>query len=473
MAANTPPTEERAGPAISERLASFATGFRLEHIPEAVRERAKLLMLDAVGIAFASHGHDFAAPALSAIGELDDGGESVVIGTSVRMQPRNAILANGILIHGLDFDDTHPRGVIHATTSVLPTALATAVRQGRSGADLLTAYILGVECATRLGAVAQGGFHQVGFHPTGLIGAFGCTMTAGWLMGLNAAQYVDAQGLALSMASGTLEFLNDGAWNKRMHPGWAGVAGVTAATLGKHRYRGTRLAYEGRFGLFPSHLGAVGGYDLSLATAGLGEIWELPQISVKPLPACHFTHAAVDAAIRLHAEQGNRIDEIARIEVLVPAEVVKTVCEPEARKRRPANAYEAQFSIPYLVANALRKGRLALEDIEAAALQDPETLALAAMTHYRTDPESAFPRYYDGEVILHLRDGRTLTAREAINRGSSDRPLTAQDIMDKFRSNAARHGSRSALEAIERAILGIEHAPASALAAILGQPAHH
>jgi 2-methylcitrate dehydratase PrpD len=470
MNETSPSAQPPAGQAISERLASYAAGFSHERIPAPVRERAKFLMLDAFGIAFASHGYEFAERALAGIDALNDGGSACVIGSPLRMQPRDAILANGILIHGLDFDDTHPRGVIHATTSVLPTVLAVAARHDRSGADLLAAYVLGVEIATRLGAVAKGGFHQVGFHPTGLIGAFGCTVAAGWLMGLTEAQQVHAQGLVMSMASGSLEFLNDGAWNKRMHPGWAGVAAVTAAALAKHGYVGTRLAYEGRFGLYNSHLGAVGGFDLDLATAGLGERWEVPQVSVKPLPACHFTHAAVDAAIRLH-QQGVRVEEIARVEVLVPKETIKTVCEPEAQKRRPANSYEAQFSIPYLVANALRKGRLALEDIEADALADERTLALAARTDYRADPDSSFPKYYDGEVIVRLQDGRTLRAREPINRGSPDRPLTAEDITAKFRANAARHLDISRLPGIERAVLAVEAASATALADILGEPA--
>ena len=186
-----------AGRAISEQIASFATNLKSTDIPPAIRERAKLLMLDAFGIALASHGYDFSKRAMAAIDELNSGGESIVVGSDKRLDLRNSILMNGILIHGLDYDDTHAQGVIHTTTSTLPTALAVAAKQNKSGADMLTAFVLGVEVAARLGSVAKGGFHQIGFHPTGLIGTFGCTMVTGWLMGLNAAQYVDAQGLAL------------------------------------------------------------------------------------------------------------------------------------------------------------------------------------------------------------------------------------------------------------------------------------
>ena len=388
-----------AGQAISEQLARFAEGFKASDIPPSVRERAKLLMLDAFGIAVASHGYDFSKRAMAAISDLNSGGRSVVLGSDKRLDLRNSILMNGILIHGLDYDDTHAQGVIHATTSTLPTALAMAAQHNKSGEELLTAFVLGVEIATRLGSVAKGGFHQIGFHPTGLIGTFGCTMVAGWLLGLNQTQYIDAQGLALSVASGSLEFLNDGAWNKRMHPGWAGYAGVTAATFGRHGYTGTRLAYEGRFGLYASHLVGRDDYDLNLATQDLGRVWELDRVSVKPLPACHFTHAGVDAATRIY-EQGIRAEQIKRIKVLVPAEVVKTVCEPEEAKRKPANSYEAQFSIPYLVGTALLKGRLTLDDIDEPALSDPRVLALAAITEYSIDPDSQFPKYFDGEVIV-------------------------------------------------------------------------
>ena len=453
---------------ISEQLAAFAARFDRQPIPEAVRERARYLMLDSLGIAFASRAYDFAEKAMAGIRDLNEGGQSMVIGTTEKLDTRNAILMNGILIHGLDFDDTHAKGVIHATASVLPTVLAVGAKYDRSGEALVTAYILGVEIATRLGSVAKGGFHQVGFHPTGLIGTFGCAVAAGYLMELTEPQYVDALGLALSVGSGSLEFLNDGAWNKRFHPGWAGAAGVTAATMAKHGYQGTRLALEGRFGLYRSYLPADQDYDLALATADLGHVWEVVNISVKPLPACHFTHAAIDAAIRIF-NRGIVFDDIARVDVLVPAEVVKTVCEPEVQKRNPANSYEAQFSIPYLVGTGLIKGRLTLEDIEAPALYDAQVLDLASRTYYRVDPDTSFPKYFDGEVIVTLKNGEVIREREAVNRGAVDRPLTAEDIVQKYRQTAARELEAERVLDIEKAVLGMEVYSARQINEMLGR----
>ena len=456
---------------ISSRLGAFAADFRLERVPEEVRTRAKHLILDALGIAIACTQWDFARVTLAGLRELaGPGGDVPVIGHGESLPLRDAVAMNALLVHGLDYDDTHPAGVIHATTSILPAALGFATRLGSSGRDLLAAYILGMEATTRLGAAAKGGFHQVGFHPTGLIGTFGCTLAASRLLALDAETTVQAQGIALSLASGSLEFLNDGAWTKRLHPGWAGAAGITAATLAKNGFVGTRAAYEGRFGLYNSHLGALAEQcDLGLITSGLGETWETNNVAIKPVPACHFTHACADAASILHGDWKGAT--VKRIVARVPAGVMKTVCEPIENKRRPANAYEAQFSIPYSVATGLRFGRFTLDALEPAAFQDPQTLALAALVECEADPEAEFPRYFGGEVIVELADGRILKHSEPINRGAATRPISNADIVAKFHDNAARAVDRAQADRILEAVLSLEQGSARELAQLLGTPA--
>lgn len=433
-----PAVQPQAIANIAQALAGFVAELRYEDIPQAVRERARYLILDAVGIAHASTQYDFAHRSLSAVTEMSGGlGDMPVIGLATRLQLRDAMLMNGILVHGLDYDDTHAAGVIHATASTFPCALGVAANGSLDGRELLTAYVAGMEAATRLGAVAKGGFHQVGFHPTGLVGAFACALVAGRLQGLTAKQLAMAQGIALSTGSGSLEFLQDGAWTKRMHPGWAGVAGLTAATLARHGFVGPKEAYEGRFGLFASHLGQYAkDIDLALATAGLGDTWELTRVSIKPIPACHFTHGCADAASIIREKHGLKVSDIQSVRALVPAEVVKTVCEPVATKQSPQNSYDAQFSIPYIVATALARGSFGLQHLDDAALADPEVLALAKKVRYEVDPASPFPKYYSGEVVVTTTDGRELRHREQMNRGASDRPLSAADIERKFMENA-------------------------------------
>jgi 2-methylcitrate dehydratase PrpD len=462
---------ETSDTGLRETLGHFAAGLNAADIPARVRARAMLHMLDAAGIALASTRFDFAHRTLTAMRGIGGGGDAPVIGFPAHLAPRDAALVNGVLCHGLDYDDTHIAGVVHPTASVLPAVMAAAAQTGATGEDVVTAFVIGVDVAARLGMAARGGFHQVGFHPTGICGVFACALAAGRLMGLNARQMAEAQGIALSMASGSLEFLADGAWTKRMHPGWAASAGVTAAALAREGFVGASRPYEGRFGLYASYLGTEAGrLDLSLATEALGERWAVMDTAIKPFPACHFTHACIDAALALQAE-GVDPAAIMSVDALIPAETMKTIGEPAEAKKRPANSYDAQFSTHYLVASSLTRGRFGLPELEPAALTDPAVLALADRVTCRADPDSAFPRAYSGEVIVRLDDGTTRRHREQVNRGAADRPLSDGEIVEKYRDNAATALGADHAARIEAALLGLDAPePASPRLATLARP---
>ena len=432
---------------ISARLSAFAESLQYEDIPVPVRERAKRLILDAFGCGLAAKRFDFAAASLRAIAELGGPGPRGVVGHADRLPLRDAVLGNGILMHGLDYDDTHTEGVVHLTVAVLPAVLGLAAELDRSGRELLTAYVAGLEAGARIGSVAKGGFHEAGFHPTGVVGAFAAAIAAGKLYGLEAKQLEAAQGAALSVASGSLEFLEDGSWTKRLHAGWAGVGGLTAAALARRGFVAPAAAYEGRYGLFRTHLRKTD-YDLERASAGLGDVWETLNVAVKPFPACHLVHACVDAAIALR-RGGVDPAKVTSVTALVPKEAIAVVCEPAANKRRPANDYDAKFSLPYVVAASLRAGRFGLAELEEGALADPETLALAAKVGYRADPDSRFPRTYSGEVVVRLADGRELRHREAVNRGAAERPLSNAEVEAKFLDNFASQSMRNKILALD------------------------
>ena len=457
---------------ISERLADFTAGLELADVPAAVVTRAKYLMLDAIGCALAARQEPFAQRIAASVARLSGEGPRGVIGMRSRLPLRDAALVNGMLMHGLDYDDTHAAGVLHLTVSTLPAALASAAHVGASGAQLLTAYIAGVETGARLASVVKGGFHQIGFHPTGLIGTFACALVAGRLMNLSRQQLVGAQGIALSLASGNLQFIEDGSWTKRIHPGWAASSGITAAFLAADGIPAPLEAYEGRFGLFRSHLPPVelAQCDFSIATANLGSVWEVDNVAVKPFPACHFVHGCADAAIALH-QAGVDVDRIKSIRALIPAGVIKSVAEPVAAKRRPRNDYDAKFSIPYAVASGLLRGRLGLAELLPPALIEPAILALMDKVDYEADPASTFPRHYTGEVVVTLDDGRNFNHRIAINRGNPDQPLSNAQIEAKYFDNSTLNGSPEAAQQIRDLVLGLESLPSairleSALASI-------
>ena len=449
---------------IATTLAEFVTHLRLNEVPPAVLLRAKHLMLDAIGCglaarrdAFAQHFSD-AAFALAA----DAPGKAGVVGYTRRLPVRDAAMLNGVLLHGLDYDDTHMAGVLHLSVSVLPTLLALSGQSGLSGADLLAAYVAAVEAGARLASVSSGGLHAQGFHPTGVIGAFACTLAAGRVMGLSAAQLVHAQGAALSFASGSLQFIEDGAWTKRIHPGWAAQSGIVAATFAAHGVQAPQAPYTGRYGLYRSYLdeNARAALDITRATAalsanGTATVWEISNIAVKPYAMCHFVHAAIDAAIAIH-QRGLDVASIRDIEVLVPAAAVQLVCEPALRKRRPENEYDAKFSLPYAVASGLMRGRLSLKELEPAAYRDPAIQTLMDKVRYIEDAMSTFPRHYTGEVRVTLADGTVLRQREAVNRGHVDNPLTNDDVHAKFMENATLHYSPAHARAISELVLTLD-----------------
>ncbi len=450
---------------ISSTLAKYAYEFNLDNVPDDVQKYALNLILDGTGIAYASSQYSFSKIGLDALRLFDEPGNHLVLGTGERLPYRDAALANGLLIHGLDFDDTHVAGVVHMTSAIWPCVLAVAEKNNSSGKEMLAAYIAGMEVGARIGMVAKGAFHQVGHHPTGIAGAFACSLVAGMLMKLSEKQMVMAQGIALSMASGNFEFLQDGAWTKRYHPGWAAVSGIMAATFAKAGYIGPSRPYEGRFGLYKSHLLALEeNCDYTLATHGLNSTWEVLNVGIKPYPSCHFTHAVIDATLYLTDKHSLTIDQIDSITALIPEEVVKTVCEPLKIKQSPSTAYDAQFSIPYLVAVALGRHSFSLADLEPKPLKDPAILDLAKKVDYAIDPDSGFPTYYSGEIRILLKDGQTLTRREFKNRGCFDNPLSDSDISDKFLANCSMVASDKKVHQIKQAITHLrDYASASEL----------
>ena len=356
----------------AERLAAFAAALRSEDVPSEVRERARHLILDALGVAAASSRQEFARVMLDGFRAVGSVGESGVVAMGAQFSLRDAAALNAALIHGLDFDDTHPGAVVHCTAVSLPAALALGEERDAPGEEILTAYIAAMECAARIGLAADYGFHRQGFHATGIAGHFSSALAAGRLMGLDAGALASAQGVCVSTAAASREFWSDGAWNKRLHPGWAAEAGITAAGLAGAGFKGCERPYDGRFGLFRMLMGEEAeGVDYSLLADGLGERWELLESAVKPFPTCHYTHAIIDSAIALRRDHGLEPDNIAGITVLVHEDLIAALMEPEALKRMPPEDYAARFSAPWAAACGLALGRLGLAELEPQALSQP------------------------------------------------------------------------------------------------------
>jgi 2-methylcitrate dehydratase PrpD len=443
------PNSTSVSPLLAAPLAAFCRRVTWESLPREVREKARLHALDTLGLALASHAQAYAAPSLAGIAAAAGAGECTVIGDERRLAPRDAAFANGLLMHGLDYDDTHPASIVHPSVVGLPAALAIGEHCDTSWNDVLAAYVIGVESAIRIGAAAQGGFHHAGFHATGIVSHFGAALAAGKLLGLSEDQLVAVQGIAASTASGVQVFLEEGAWSKRLHPGWGALAGITAAHLARYGFVAPTRPYEGRFGLFESHLHG-GTADQGNIIEGLGEEWRFLETAIKPYPVCHFIHGCLEAALELHGTFS--LSDLDQVMVALPAETLPIVAEPAAAKQHAASEYEAKFSAQFVVAKALLLGRFGLAELTPDALSDPATQSLAMKVLCRADPQAQFPQYYSGSVTIVLKDGRELHRRVPINKGAGPRALSAQDIEAKFLANANlrldKSRAQSALDAV-------------------------
>jgi len=457
-----------APPTISQQIAAFAAGIAVDALPQRVQEHAKLHMLDVIGTALAATKFEFAHRALAGLLSCDEGGVHSVIGIPAKLPLRDAVLLNGILSHGLDFDDTHPGAIVHPSSSSFPCALGVAEKTGASGPELIAAYALGVDVAIRVGLAAGGAMHTSGFHTTGIAGHFGCVVAAGKLLRLTEEQLVMAQGLAGSTSSAVSEHRADGAWNKRMHPGWAGVGGITAALLARGGFVGTRRIYEGADGLFRSHTGArFSEVDLAALTSDLGRRWLIEEVAIKPFPICHILHACADAALALRRKHDLKAHDIDRVRALLHPETFHYVAEPAEMRRRPVSDYMAKFSVQFVVAACLVRGKFGFAELEEEALRDKAILDLAQRVSHEADPHSEFPRYFSGGVVVTTRDGRELVHMEKVNRGAGERALTAGEIVEKFMDNAQLVLSRGKAERICDFVLELERHRARDLGALL------
>ena len=444
-------------------LARMAVRLNLADVPPAVIARAKLHILDALGLGLASNAYEYGQKSVAALAAMSPGGTCSVIGRAERMDLRDAALANGILIHGLDFDDTHLASIIHPTCTALPVALSLSEALDASGAEMLAAFLAGAETAIRIGAAVDGGFHHVGYHATGVVSHFASAVTAGRLLGLDEDQIVSAQGIASSTASGIQVFLEEGAWTKRFHPGWGAVAGITAAYLAKGGFKGPTRPYEGKFGLFETHLHEAA--SLTPLIEGPGSVWMFADTALKPYPVCHFVHGCAEAAIELHHALAGA--EIARVDAYLAQPTLHIVAEPAEAKQRPSNDYEAKFSAQFVTAYCLLHGRFGLPDLSPAALADEAVLALAQKVTCHEDPDTAFPTYFSGGVTVTLADGRILNRYVRVNSGAGERAMAEGAVIAKFMASASLVIDAAQAERIKDCVLNLEQHSARELMALL------
>lgn len=448
------PSSSTAAPTESEKIAAFALGLKLDDVPADVLALAREHLLDVFGIALASSRFDIGEAVLEAARTLGQGGEASAIGSGARLPAASAALVNGVLAHALDFDDTHIGAIYHASAQAMAAVLAAGQANRASGEEVLLAFVAALEIGCRLATVGAPDFHNRGFHPTALCGTFAAAAAAGRLYGATPQALVWSLGLCGSQASGIL--IGGNSWLKRLHPGWSAHSALAAVALGRAGFLGPATVFEAaKGGFYQTHIQRTPSPD-ALPTAGLGQEWLTRGIALKPYPCCHFIHAFVDAALELRGQFA--LEDVERIDCPLTPDLHKMVAEPREACIRPTIPYRALFSVQYVVALALARGRVDLAAFHDEPLDSPDVLAVAARTFCVPDPESDFPKRFPGEVIVHLKDGRVVRCRKPASLGTPDVPLSAEALKAKFMANATRAIPEASARELMALVLDIQGA---------------
>jgi len=452
---------------LSLELARWVTRVSFEDLPADVVEATKRRVLDVIGLALAGAETPFGQSVRQAAVAMSPPGPCHILGTGDPVGVTAAAFANGSFAQALEYDDTHLESIVHMSSPAVAAALALSelLASGSAGLKscvttgrtLITAIAIGNEISSRVGSVAPGQFHRLGFHPSGLFAPFGIAYLAGKLLGMTAQQLAYGAGIVGSFAAGLLECWVDGTQPKFLHPGWAAQSGIAAAFLARAGTDGPGAVFEGRFGLFASHLQDANiARDFARITRDLGTRWDSRNASFKPFPVAHVIHPYIDALLRLKARHAFTAADVERIECPVAAFIVPIVCEPTAEKWAPASDSHGRVSLQYTLAEALHLGGIGKKAYRPSSLGNPDILALARRVQYIVDPDLPGPGRFKGIVRVTLKDGRTLEEIEEYNRGSAENPMTDAELRAKFDENAEEFLSADQRDRLAGEIMRLE-----------------
>jgi len=420
---------------VTSAIARYVATTSLEDFPPEAVHAAKGAIMDCLGCAVAGSREPLADILCQFVQSNGGSLRASVVGRGFRTSAPDAALINGAMAHALDYDDITQVTKTHPSATLLPAALALAEETGATGQDVLLAYMLGFEVACSVGeALSPAYYDDLGWHPTGPLGALGAAVAASRILKLGQSQTAMAISLAASQSAGLRQ--NFGTMTKPFHAGAAARSGVVAAKLVQGGFTAGADALEGRFGFMRAFSGGAG-FDPEQVLNTLGKKCYLVEsgVEVKKYPCCGSAHLALDAMFTMLKRQ--RIDpaQVERIEVKVDFDPPRSLIH-----RRPKAALEGKFSMEYCLAAALLDRHIGLGTFTDQQVLRPEAQALIPRVHmYRIPGHEGQPSWAEGyhEVEVKLQDGGVLQEQAARANAGALRGVTLQDIQAKFRDCAA------------------------------------
>ena len=442
---------------ITQALAQFSAELTFEDLSPEVVDWAKYLCLDFAGVTLRGSTTPSAEAVVRAIEQIGRPGPSVIIGTGIRALPEYAALANGTAFHSIELDDVNNEASLHPGVVAYPTALAMADVAPVDGKAFIAAVTAGYDVIVRLGRALKPAEHYGrGFHPTGTCGAFGAAAVAARLLGLKRDNFTYALGIAGSQAAGSMEFLAQGAWTKRFHPGWAAHGGIWAALLAQAGFLGPITIIEGENGFLH---GYSGNPDPDLVIKDLGEEFQITRTGIKPHACCRYNQGPIDCVLDLGRRYHVKAQDVEEVRVGILSAGYNIVAAPEQQKRNPISVVDMQFSMPFAAAVALLYGRASLSEYAPGMGLRPDVRDLMARVRCVRDPtlDAVFPRQWPAWAEVRTKDGRTLRSETQYPKGDPENALTWDELKQKFVDLSASVISASHQREIISAIEALEN----------------
>jgi len=270
-----------------------------------------------------------------------------------------------------------------------------------------------------------------GFHPTGTCGTFGATAAAAKILGLSEVQMVNAFGIAGSQTAGSMEFLAQGAWTKRMHPGWAAHNGIIASLLAKKGFKGPSTIIEGRDGFLHAYSGNA---DRNIVLGGIGSNFEIMKTSIKPHACCRYKQPPIDGIVKIMRENQLKPEDIEEVKLGILKAGFPIIVTPEELKYNPKSMVDAQFSMPFGAAVAILYGEASLDQYRKKVIQSPEVKEMMKRVRCMEDPEleKVYPKQWPATAEIKTKDGRTFFTRIDYPKGDPENPLSWDELIEKF-----------------------------------------
>lgn len=417
---------------IAETYAEFCAQVTYDDLPQEVVEGAKHVILDTIGIAIGSVRLESTDAILEGTRDRNKNSSgTTVLATGEQMGPEYSTLVNGTLAHSLDYDDTHREASIHPGSPVIPAALAAGEEVDALGKELLTAIVAGYEITCRLGmAVNPESHYERGFHMTGTCGLFGATAAAGILYAFGEDEFISAFGINGSQAAGSLQFLENGGWNKRAHPGLAGHSALLSTSFAKEGFDAAIQPIEGVRGFLQGYSDDP---NPQKATADLGKEYELLRVGIKPYPCCRYMHTPIDVLFELMKGGDINHEDVEEVIVKIVGPGVKITGDPT--NRYPQSMVDGQFSMPFGAALALVYRDCGIEaflDAIEGGVNDDIKRIIDVTTVTETDwIDDAYPERWPAEVTVKTKSG-TYSGQTEYAKGDPENPLSWEELVEKY-----------------------------------------